>query len=129
MEYIQRKPRSQIVFIESSLEEKIEPDNPVRIIDAFVDSCKLEEFGFTHAKHAPEGRPPYNLGDRQWGFDYTLMIGKKKVDGEVGLIFIAYLFKRMMNIIGVNGLMEAIDRLFSLYTRSKLVIKRLLIDF
>jgi transposase len=63
MEYIQGKPRSQIVFIESSLEEKIEPDNPVRIIDAFVNSCKLEEFGFTHAKHAPEGRPPYNPAD------------------------------------------------------------------
>ena len=63
MEYIQGKPRSQIVFIESSLEEKIESDNPVRIIDAFVNSCKLEEFGFTHARHAPEGRPPYNPAD------------------------------------------------------------------
>jgi len=63
MDYIQGKPRSQIVLIESSLEEKIEQDNPVRIIDAFVDSCKLEEFGFTHAKHAPEGRPPYHPGD------------------------------------------------------------------
>jgi transposase len=63
MEYIQGKPRSQIVLIESSLEEKIEPDNPVRIIDGFVNSCKLEEFGFTHAKHAPEGRPPYNPAD------------------------------------------------------------------
>jgi hypothetical protein len=37
MEYIQGKPRSQIVLIESSLEEKIEQDNPVRIIDAFVN--------------------------------------------------------------------------------------------
>jgi transposase len=63
MEYIQGKPRSQIVLIESSLEEKIEPDNPVRIIDTFVNSYKLEEFGFTHAKHAAEGRPPYNPGD------------------------------------------------------------------
>jgi transposase len=63
LEYIQGKPRSQIVFIESSLEEKIEPDNPVRIIDAFVNSCKLKELGFTHAKYAPEGRPPYNPAD------------------------------------------------------------------
>jgi len=63
MVYIQGKPRSQIVLIESSLEEKIEQDNPVRIIDAFVNSCNLEEFGFTHAKHASEGRPPYHPGD------------------------------------------------------------------
>ena len=63
MDYIQGKPRSQIVLIESSMEEKIEQDNPVRLIDKFVDSCKLEELGFTHAKHAPEGRPPYHPGD------------------------------------------------------------------
>ena len=63
MDYIQGKPRSQIVLIESSLEEKIEQDNPVRIIDAFVNSCNLKEFGFTHAKYAPEGRPPYHPGD------------------------------------------------------------------
>ena len=63
MEYIQGKPRSQIVLIESSLEEKIEADNPVRIIDTFVNHLKLEELGFTHAKHAPEGRPPYNPVD------------------------------------------------------------------
>jgi hypothetical protein len=35
----------------------------VRIIDEFVNRCKLKEFGFTHAKHAPEGRPPYHPGD------------------------------------------------------------------
>ena len=63
MEYIQGKPRSQIVLIESSLEEMIEHDNPVRIIDLFVDSSNLMELGFTHARHAPEGRPPYHPGD------------------------------------------------------------------
>ena len=63
MEYIQGKPRSQIVLIESSLEEMIEHDNPVRIIDLFVDSSNLMQLGFTHARHAPEGRPPYHPGD------------------------------------------------------------------
>jgi len=63
MDYIRGKPRSQLVLIEYSLEEKIEQNNPVRVIDLFVDSCKLEEFGFTHVKHAPEGRPPYHPGD------------------------------------------------------------------
>jgi transposase len=63
MDYIQGKPRTQIVLIDSSLEEKIEQDNPVRIIDEFVNRCNLEEFGFTHARHASEGRPPYHPGD------------------------------------------------------------------
>lgn len=63
MNFIQGKPRSQIVLFESSLEERIETDNPVRIIDLFVDSCELSELGFIHSKHAPEGRPPYHRGD------------------------------------------------------------------
>jgi len=63
MDYIQGKPRNQLVFIESSLEEKIEQDNPVRIIDLFVDSCNLSELGFIHSRHASEGRPPYHPGD------------------------------------------------------------------
>jgi transposase len=73
MEYIQGKPRSQIVLIESSLEEKIELDNPVRIIDAFVNSCKLGELGFTHARHASEGRPPYDPADLLKLFIYGYM--------------------------------------------------------
>ena len=72
---------------------------------------------------------PYGTIKRQWGFDYTLLKGKKKVDGEVGLIFIAYLFTRLMNILGVKRIMEAIACLFPLYTRPKKVIKCLLIDF
>jgi hypothetical protein len=63
MEYIQGNNRSQIVLISSSLEEMIPEDNPVRIIDLFVDSCNLEELGFSNAKLGPEGRPPYHPGD------------------------------------------------------------------
>jgi hypothetical protein len=72
---------------------------------------------------------PFGTIKRQWGFDYTLMKGKKKVDGDVGLIFIAYLFTRVMNIMGLKALMEAIAGLFSLYTRLKQVLKCLLFDF
>ncbi len=63
MDFIQGKPRSQIVLFESSLEERIEKDNPIRIIDLFVDGCNLSELGFSHSKHAPEGRPPHHPGD------------------------------------------------------------------
>ena len=63
MDYIQGIPRTQIVLIESSLDERIGQDNPVRIIDAFVNSCKLDELGFTHTRRAAEGRPPYHPGD------------------------------------------------------------------
>jgi hypothetical protein len=50
---------------------------------------------------------------RQWGFDYTLMKGKQKVDGDVGLMFIAYLFTRMRNILGLQGFWEAVRAFLS----------------
>jgi hypothetical protein len=34
-------------------------DNPVRLMDAFVEKLELEKLGFTHTVHKSEGRPPY----------------------------------------------------------------------
>ena len=62
MDYIQGKPRNQIVLIESTLDERIDVDNPVRIIDSFVNGCDLESLGFIRTRHAAEGRPPYHPG-------------------------------------------------------------------
>ncbi len=72
---------------------------------------------------------PFGTIKRQWGFDYTLMKGKQKVDGDVGLIFIAYLFTRLMNILGLKGLMVAISSLISLLITQKLTLKHLIIEF
>jgi hypothetical protein len=72
---------------------------------------------------------PFGTIKRQWGFDYTLMKGKRKVDGDVGLIFIAYLFTRMKSILGLKGLMEAVATLISSYFVRYLMIKRQIIEF
>jgi hypothetical protein len=72
---------------------------------------------------------PFGTIKRQWGFDHTLMKGKKKVDGEVGLIFIAYLFTRLMNILGLKGLMEALSSFILLLKAQILLIKRHITDF
>lgn len=37
-------------------------DNPVRLIDAFIDKLDLEKLGFTKLVHKSEGRPPYAPG-------------------------------------------------------------------
>src|SRR4249919_3418535 len=50
--------RNQIQM--SSLEDRIAKDNPVRVIDAFVDSLSLKEMGFKHAVIKTEGCPPYS---------------------------------------------------------------------
>ena len=71
---------------------------------------------------------PFGTIKRQWGFDYTLMKGKQKVDGEVGLIFISYLFRRLFTILGINGLMKAVLSIKSLYFDLRKTIKRIKIN-
>jgi transposase len=57
MEYIQGNNRSQAYF--STLEDQVAPDNPVRLLDAFIDNPDLSQLGFTSTLHKPEGRPPF----------------------------------------------------------------------
>ena len=47
---------------------------------------------------------------RPWGFNYTLLKGLQKVDGEMGLIFIAYNLRRSMSIFGIEDLLERLDK-------------------
>ena len=63
MEYMSGIPRQQLVLIAESLDETISADNPVRFIDAFVDSLDLAAAGFAHTGLAATGRPPYAPGD------------------------------------------------------------------
>ena len=71
---------------------------------------------------------PFGTIKRQWGFDYTLMKGKQKVDGEVGLIFISYLFRRLITILGINGLMQAVLSIKLLYFDLRKTIKHIRIN-
>jgi transposase len=60
MEYIRGTSRHQSYF--STLEEQVSADNPVRLIDAFIDKLGLYQLGFTNTVHKSEGRPPYAPG-------------------------------------------------------------------
>ena len=58
-----REGASREELIRLNLEELIARDNPVRLIDAYVDSLGLEELGFSHVVAAETGSPPYHPGD------------------------------------------------------------------
>lgn len=49
--------------IRLNLEETIEANNPIRVIDVYVDSLDLSELGFPHVVPADTGTPPYHPGD------------------------------------------------------------------
>jgi transposase len=60
MDYIEGSNRNQLILFPQSLDEYISEDNPVRFIDAFVESLDLKELGFRHSVLQETGRPPYH---------------------------------------------------------------------
>jgi transposase len=59
MQYIQGSNRAQAVVFATCLDDVIEQQNEVRLIDFFVNSINLSDFGFT-TQLQKEGRPPYH---------------------------------------------------------------------
>ena len=63
MPHLQGTQRDQALQLPPTLDQFIAPENPVRFLDAFVDSLDLEELGFARATPARTGRPSYPPGD------------------------------------------------------------------
>jgi len=58
MGYIKGESRNQITLLPDCLEDYITADNPVHVIEAFVNQLDIATQGFK-AKPAVEGRPGY----------------------------------------------------------------------
>src|SRR5450432_649450 len=57
MQFIQGSNRNQTYF--ATLEDQVSKENPVRLMDAFIDKLDLSKLGFINTVHKSEGRPPY----------------------------------------------------------------------
>lgn len=55
---------------------------------------------------------PFGTIKRQWGYNYTLLKGMDKVKTEMSLIFLCYNIKRVINILGVEGLKRELKALY-----------------
>jgi len=62
MKYIKGQSRQQITLFPVSLDDAVEVENEVRLIEVFVESLKLEEFGFK-TDFIENGRPAYHPAD------------------------------------------------------------------
>ncbi len=58
--FIEGADRSQSTLFPERLEDWIDEDNPVRVVDAFIDGLNLHELGFARAEPADTGRPGYH---------------------------------------------------------------------
>ena len=58
--FVQGADRGQTTLLPECLEDWVVEDNPVRVIDAFVDRLDLGELGFSGTTPAATGRPSYH---------------------------------------------------------------------
>lgn len=63
MAHISGQSRCQTTLFPEVLDEVVGRDDPVRVIDAFVDMLDLAELGFSRVAAEAMGRPPYAPGD------------------------------------------------------------------
>jgi len=62
MKFITGTNRNQLPLFASSIDDAINQDNEIRLIDLFVESLKLSEFGFSF-EFVENGRPAYHPSD------------------------------------------------------------------
>jgi transposase len=58
--FIEGEDRNQSTLFPECLDDYIAEDNPVRVIDAFVDELNLRELGFAGVEPKETGRPAYH---------------------------------------------------------------------
>jgi transposase len=63
MAHVTGQSRYQSTLFPEVLDEVVGRDDPVRVIDAFVEGLDLEELGFCKVAAEEMGRPPYAPGD------------------------------------------------------------------
>ncbi len=63
MRYIEGVSRKRRIAFPECIDDYITDNNPVRVIEAFVDSLNLNDLGFKSANASSTGRPGYNPAD------------------------------------------------------------------
>src|SRR5437762_12886981 len=58
--FVSGADRSQSTLFPECLDDWVDENNPVRVIDAFVDTLDLAELGFGGVEPAETGRPAYH---------------------------------------------------------------------
>src|SRR5262249_60635509 len=58
--FIEGEERTQVTLLPACLEDYVEAENPVRVVDVFVEGLDLGELGFVGVDPAATGRPAYH---------------------------------------------------------------------
>ena len=58
--FIEGEQRTQVTLLPACVDDYVSEDNPVRVVDVFVDQLDLRELGFAGVEPAETGRPAYH---------------------------------------------------------------------
>ena len=58
--FIEGEDRTQVTLLPACLEDYVEAENPVRVVEVFVEGLDLGELGFAGVDPAVTGRPAYH---------------------------------------------------------------------
>lgn len=58
--FVGAEPRTQATLFPERIEDYIDEENPVRVVEAFVDMLDLDEIGFLGMMPKQTGRPAYH---------------------------------------------------------------------
>jgi transposase len=87
MAYIMGEDRSQITLFPEAVDDYISSDNPVRVIEAFVNSLNMQELGFLRTDPNVTGRPAYDPKDllKLYLYGYMNRIrSSRRLEAEAG---------------------------------------------
>jgi transposase len=73
MEFVCGENRDQVTILPECVDDYVTDDNPVRVIDAYVENLDMEKLGFTKFKPNDTGRPMYDPKDLQKLYLYGYM--------------------------------------------------------
>jgi len=100
MNYIKGTERNQMLLIPEAVDDYISEDNPIRFIEAFVDSLNMIELGFKSAILKTTGRPPYHPSDllKLYLYGYLPKIRtSRKLENETGKnLEVLWLLKKLI---------------------------------
>jgi transposase len=85
MPFIEGEDRQQIHLLPNTLDDFVEEENPVRVIDAYIDSLYLENLGFCVYTGTKAGQKPYRREDLLKLYLYCYMNGirsSRKMESE-----------------------------------------------
>lgn len=99
MKYIEGYYRDQITFLPECIDDLIGQDNPVRVIDCFVENLDMAELGFQRSIPNSTGRPGYDPRDLLklyiYGYMNKIRSSRKLMKESGRNIEIFYLLNRL----------------------------------